>query len=180
MLPELMGGSVSVKNTLGEGSTFNFSILGRAAISEVTRKSTSLKTFNFSASLNLKILLAGDNKVNQMFISTLLDTLGHAVTIADNGLIALEMIQKDTYDLLLSDILMPVMDGIMLTAFIRKLEEAVSRIPIIGVIADAMSDHQKQYIAADMDEVSMKPINLSDLLDKIDKTIDENVHSRIA
>jgi hypothetical protein len=43
-----------------------------------------------------------------------------------------------------------------------------------------MSDHQKQYIAADMDEVSMKPINLSDLLDKIDKTIDENVHSRIA
>jgi two-component system sensor histidine kinase RpfC len=115
-----------------------------------------------------------------MFISTLLDTLGHAVTIADNGLIALEMIQKDTYDLLLSDILMPVMDGIMLTAFIRKLEEAVSRIPIIGVIADAMSDHQKQYIAADMDEVSMKPINLSDLLDKIDKTIDENVHSRIA
>ena len=53
-------------------------------------------------------------------------------------------------------------------------------IPIIGVTADAVSDHQKQYIAADMDEVSMKPINLSDLLDKIDKTIGENIHSRIA
>ena len=180
MLPELVGGSVGVKSTLGEGSTFYFSILGRAAISEVTRKSASLKTFNFSASLNLKILLAKDSKVNQMFISTLLGTLGHAVTISDNGLIALEMIQKDTYYLLLSDIRMHVIDGVMLTATIRKLEEAVSLIPIIGVIADAMSDHQKQYIAADMDEVYIKPINLSDLLDKIDKTIDENVHSRIA
>ena len=65
MLSELMGGSVGVKSKLGEGSTFYFSILGKAATSKVARKSVSLRTSDFSASRNLNILLGAvpDNTI---------------------------------------------------------------------------------------------------------------------
>lgn len=178
MLSELMGGEVGVKSRLGEGSTFYFSILSRVASEEVRSKSTFLRASDFIAKRKLKLLLAEDNQVNQMFISTLLETLGHSVDIAPNGLVALEMVQKGTYDLLLSDVRMPVMDGMVLAASIRELEGRISKIPIIGVTADAMTDHQKKYIAAGMDEVSMKPIDLSDLLWKIDNVLGEDVHVR--
>lgn len=179
MLSELMGGTVGLKSKEGEGSTFWFSIRGNVATSEVSRKFDSLAISDFTASRQLKLLLAEDNQVNQMFISTLLSTLGHSVDIAQNGHIALQMVQKGNYDVLLSDIRMPVMDGMVLATSIRELEGKVSNIPIIGVTADAMTDHQKQYIAAGMDEISMKPINLSDLLQKIDIVLNEVIHTRI-
>jgi|GEM_PF-2380641 len=179
MLSELMGGDVGVTSKEGEGSTFYFSILGKIATSEVSRNTVSPRASDFTARRKLKILLAEDNQVNQIFISTLLTTLGHWVDIAQNGQVALEMIQGETYDILLADIRMPIMDGLELTAAIRNLHSKVSKIPIIGVTADAMADHQKQYIATGMDEVSMKPIDLPDLLMKMDKVLGEIIHTRV-
>lgn len=177
MLTKLMDGEVGVESTPGKGSTFWFTVQGRTATSEVGLKTGSVLTSDYSAKRSLKLLLAEDNQVNQMFISTLLCGLGHQVSIAQNGQQALEMIQEEPFDLLLSDIRMPVMDGIILTATIRELESEVSRIPIIGVTADAVSEHQEQYIAAGMDEVSKKPIDLSELLEKINRVLGDQIHT---
>jgi PAS domain S-box-containing protein len=108
----------------------------------------------------LHILVAEDNNVNQTLASRLLEKFGHAVEIAENGLIAIEKWQATPFDLILMDVDMPQLNGYAATAKIRELEQQCNtRIPIIGLTANIMQGSREKCLAAGMDGYLSKPID---------------------
>ena len=128
----------------------------------------------------LNILLAEDNKVNQMVAKKILEKHGHSVTVVDNGRLAVETLEKECYDLVLMDIQMPVMGGIEATKIIRSAkcgtcntEKQPSNpcIPIIAVTAHSMKGDKKKFIEAGMNDYVSKPIKPVELFDVIDRMV---------
>jgi two-component system, sensor histidine kinase and response regulator len=120
----------------------------------------------------LHILLTEDNLVNQRLASRLLEKEGHRVTVADDGMKALEALQRHTFDLILMDVQMPVMDGMEATAAIRRAEEAEgSHIPIIAMTAHAMAGDRQRFLKAGMDGYVSKPIHARELVEAIDAVL---------
>ncbi len=114
----------------------------------------------------LRILVAEDTAFNQKFIIRLLGRRGHQVTIAENGLKAVEALKKDTFDLVLMDVQMPEMDGFEATAAIREMEKTGEQhIPIIAMTAHSMKGDREQCLQAGMDDYVSKPVS-SDALFK--------------
>lgn len=111
----------------------------------------------------IRILLAEDNIVNQKVAIAMLMRMGHVVTVANNGLEALNEVKTNAFDVVLMDIHMPQMDGLEALHKIRALEDPVSKIPVIALTANAMKGDREKYIAAGMDDYVAKPIN-TDLL----------------
>jgi CheY-like chemotaxis protein len=108
----------------------------------------------------LKILLAEDNIVNQVLAVKLLTRRGHTVTVANNGLEALAALERETFDLILMDVQMPVMGGFEATAAIRQREmETGARQRIIAMTAHAMTGDKERCVAAGMDGYLSKPID---------------------
>ena len=100
----------------------------------------------------LRILLTEDNAVNQRLASRLLEKRGHVVVVVDDGAGALKACKEDTFDLILMDVQMPVMDGMEATAAIRHSEQATGQhIPIIAMTAHAMAGDRKRFLSAGMD-----------------------------
>jgi len=121
------------------------------------------------------ILLAEDNLINQTLTIKLLETRGHRVTLASNGIEAVEAFKKGNFDLILMDIQMPGMDGFEATREIRKLEtgdpqqSSIHSIPIVAMTAHAMTGDREKCIDAGMDDYVSKPIKLEVLFSVIDK-----------
>lgn len=107
-----------------------------------------------------RILLVEDNIVNQKVAVLLLQQFGLDVVVAENGLLALQSVQKETYDVILMDCQMPEMDGFEATKAIRRYEALQNRYtPIIAVTALAMVGDQERCIAVGMDDYISKPID---------------------
>jgi len=105
-----------------------------------------------------KVLVVEDNEINQMVALGMLESLGYEVNTADNGLLALEALEDEVYDVILMDCQMPEMDGYEATRRIRTHENrAVASIPIIALTANAMSGDAEKCIAAGMDDYLSKP-----------------------
>ena len=118
----------------------------------------------------IRILLAEDNVVNQKVALAMLLRMGHDVTIANNGLEALEQVQKKDFDVVLMDIHMPEMDGLEALKNIRDLDGAVAQVPVIALTANAMKGDREKYLVAGMDGYVPKPIDtdlLSETLSKL-------------
>lgn len=116
----------------------------------------------------LNILLAEDNIVNQKLAVAILEKSGHRVNIVENGIKALEAIEKDEFDMVLMDVQMPEMDGFAATREIRKREQSSNQhIPIVAMTAHAMKGDRESCLEAGMDEYLSKPIRASDLEEKI-------------
>ncbi len=120
-------------------------------------------------SRRLKILVAEDTPFNQKFIQRLLDRWNHQTTIVADGRQALEALAKDTYDIVLMDVQMPVMDGYTTTREIRDLPSDVSRIPIIALTAHAIKGDRERCLESGMDEYVSKPIDSEKLFNAIEK-----------
>jgi two-component system sensor histidine kinase/response regulator len=113
----------------------------------------------------LDILLAEDNLVNQTLAVRLLEKEGHRVTVATNGSEAVLMSQNRSFDLVLMDVQMPVMDGFEATSLIRQREVlSGSHLPIVAMTAHAMKGDRERCLAAGMDGYVSKPIRTSELL----------------
>ncbi len=109
----------------------------------------------------LRILVAEDSAVHQTIAVRLLERLGHAVTVVGNGNEAVQALRRDVFDVLLTDVEMPEMDGLSTTRMIRECEDAVSgRLPIVGVTAN--HDHE-DCLNAGMDAYLPKPLKAKPL-----------------
>lgn len=110
--------------------------------------------------LNLYILLAEDNPVNQMVTGKLLEKLGCHYVVVSNGLECLDSLKNDQYDLILMDCLMPEMDGLETTRKIRASGGHCADIPIIALTAKAMAADEQACLDAGMNDYIDKPVNL--------------------
>jgi len=119
---------------------------------------------------SLNILLAEDNLINQKLAVSLIQKMGHKVSIAQNGRLALEAIERETFDIILMDVQMPEMDGLEATQAIRERESLVGRprIPIIAMTAYAMEGDRERCLEAGMDGYVSKPVNAQELFETIE------------
>jgi two-component system, sensor histidine kinase len=160
-----MGGEISVESTIGEGSTFRFTVRVTAAQPEPETASPSLSPPGdvSPASVGddfgpMRILVAEDNLTNQFVIRKLLEKLGFRPDIVENGVQAVAAVQKQAYDLILMDMMMPEMDGLAATRVIRALPGPVSGVYIIALTANATSQDEQACLAAGMNDFVTKPV----------------------
>ena len=165
---KLLGGKISVKSIPGKGSTFSIEMNTTPApeikLSESKENKEESLFFNdIVFNSGSKILLAEDNLTNQHVLKQQLELLGFTnLTFADNGEIALHKWKKNDFDLLMTDISMPLMDGYELCKMIRQ-EEQGRRTPIIAFSANVFSEDEKRSFASGMDDFIIKPAKLEDL-----------------
>ncbi len=124
--------------------------------------------------LNLKVLLAEDNIVNQKVANKMLQKLGCQVDLAINGKEVVEAIKVVPYDIVLMDCQMPEMDGFEATGKIRKIEPDDQHTPIIALTANAMQGDRERCIEAGMDDYIAKPLNYKQLAETITKWKNSN------
>lgn len=129
------------------------------------------KTIDTEVSFDSKILVAEDNRNNQMLIKLLLTNLGADVTIAENGKVALSEYKKGYFDLIFLDINMPVMDGLSALKEIRDFEKKakIDNIPIIALTANTIKGDREKYISEGMNDYLSKPIENQKLIKILSK-----------
>ncbi|MBD3219763.1 response regulator [bacterium] len=124
-----------------------------------------------------RVLLVEDNPVNQTFARLLLEKLGGRVWIADHGEMGLELVETHGFDAVLSDVQMPIMDGLSMTREIRRRETGTGRhLPIIGVTAHALQSDRDRCLEAGMDGYVSKPIKIAELVATLESLLPAEVH----
>ncbi|KAK7410192.1 hypothetical protein VNO78_00787 [Psophocarpus tetragonolobus] len=158
----------------------------------VTSSSTSEVT---KSTLKPKILLVEDNKINVMVTQSMMKQLGHSIDVVNNGVEAVRAVQHRTYDLILMDVCMPIMNGLQATKLIRTFEEtgnwdaarnagieqsvpdpdyeysvpSTKRIPIVAMTANALSESAEECFANGMDSFVSKPVTFQKLKECIEQ-----------
>jgi PAS domain S-box-containing protein len=167
-LVNLMGGTMTVESTVGVGSEFSFSLpmgIGSASASSQQAQTTQ----EVAPGSTLNVLLVEDNPVNQQVALRFLEKWGHRVTLASNGLEAVDRVAAGHFDVVLMDMQMPVMGGIEATQRIRAREAAndLPHLRIVAMTANAMQGDREACLAAGMDDYLAKPISANDLAAKL-------------
>ena len=150
-------GAIEVESEPGKGSIFRFTVRCEAGAAPDFAQSAPDEASAPSLS-PLRVLVAEDNRVNQMVIAALLAQRGHSFEIVGNGRLAVEAVSEAPYDLVLMDVQMPEMDGPTAARAIRALGGPVAKIPIVALTANAMIGQREEFLAAGMDDYVAKPI----------------------
>lgn len=170
-LVEAMQGTLSLESVVGEGTTFRI----RLSFERDQEEFVAPDAERFSAGAceseairhepqGLRLLVAEDNPINQYYVRHLLEAAGHRVALAHNGQQAVELFQKESFDLILMDVQMPVMDGFQAVAAIRELEKSVGRhTPIVALTAHAGRDYELRCREHGFDEYVAKPFRAQTL-----------------
>lgn len=168
---ECMKGKIWAESNEGSGSTFHFTACIPQAVNVASCEAGAGKIQEaFHATRALKILLAEDIPENAELVSIRLEAVGHQLDVAVNGLETVEKFSKGSYDLILMDVQMPVMDGLEATRKIRKIEvERGDHIPIISLSASALAKDKVHCVEAGMDGFVSKPIDFDELFSEIAK-----------
>jgi CheY-like chemotaxis protein len=183
---ELMGGEITCQSTPNLGSEFSFSVpfdiaksgkSSDASIPSPTKKTLAQRLAEAAESLeNVRVLLVEDTPLNQQVASEFLRNAKLEVTVADNGQEALDLLEHKTFDIILMDIQMPVMDGLEATKMIRENPKFL-HLPIIAMSAGVTFDEQEKCQAVGMSDFIAKPINPVQMLEKI--TENRNIHDQV-
>lgn len=175
-LVDLQQGKMEVESKVGKGSTFSFTIPYK--IADETELQAQL---NLMAGVNshqilkqLRILLVEDNEFNQIVaidtLKLLIEDL--KIDVAENGQIAIDLLQKNSYDIVLMDVSMPIMNGYETTLHIRqKLTEPLSKIPIMAMTASATTAEIERCFEVGMNEYIAKPFLEEELLQKLTQVL---------
>jgi PAS domain S-box-containing protein len=170
-LAQMMGGSLSVDSAPGEGTVICLALPLRTPVDpeESAQVSSPLK----KSPPGLRILLAEDDEVNLWSGRKMLEKLGHTVTAVMNGREALEILERQEFDLIFMDIQMPVLDGVEAARIIRKSRAlgTKSKIPIIAMTAYAMAGDRETFLAAGMTDYLAKPVSKESMIQVIEKTM---------
>ncbi|MBA3663076.1 MAG: PAS domain S-box protein [Bacteroidetes bacterium] len=154
-LIEPQGGTINVTSKIDVGSTFSFTL---SFLKTKAKAESDVELIERDEEIkNLKVLVVEDMPLNQLLMKTVLDDFGFEPDMAYNGKIAIEKMQKNTYDIILMDLQMPEMNGFEATEYIRKVMK--SEIPIIALTADVTTVDLAKCKAVGMNDYIAKPID---------------------
>ncbi|NOX82886.1 MAG: response regulator [Alphaproteobacteria bacterium] len=166
-LAGLMNGAVHYDSELGKGTTFYLTLPIDVAAPAAESAEAGDKTTTVTLA-GRRVLIVEDNIVNRMVAEKLLSSLGVITQSAEHGGVCLEIIKQQTFDAILMDKHMPVMDGVEATAKIRAMAGPVGATPIVACTADAMGGEREALLGAGFDEFIPKPISADNLRDALE------------
>ncbi len=170
-LLELMGSKLEVESIYNEGSDFHFTvsqgISGEGTIGEIdlnTSESDAFESYKpaFTAP-DASILVVDDTPLNLAVIRGLLRSTKVSIDTGESGLVALEKVKKNRYDLILLDHMMPEMDGIETLEQLRKMDHMCKGVPVVVLTANAIAGAKENYIKHGFDDYLSKPVSGKDL-----------------
>lgn len=163
----LMGGAIEVDSKLGKGSAFRFTITAPEVLTPSPERIEALAAPDKS----LRVLVAEDNAAMQQILRALLEAGGHQITVASDGRSAVAMAASQTFDVILMDVMMPMMDGPTAAQRIRELGGRAGGIPIIALTANALVGDRDRYLAAGMTDYLSKPIDAEALFAALGRVV---------
>jgi signal transduction histidine kinase/ActR/RegA family two-component response regulator len=170
-LAVVMGGDIVVRSVPGQGSTFSFTFIGRRAVLEPVASSPPHAAGNGPLQSRpdhlLRVLLVDDNAINRQVVRLFLAPLGCEIEDARDGQECLDALTQRTFDLVLLDIHMPVMDGPEAIRRIRSSSFKWRSVPVIALTADAMQGDKQRFLEMGMSDYVSKPIDQRVLLTKV-------------
>lgn len=166
-LVELHGSHINVSSTLGKGTQFNFSIEFTYTAEPVHKpKLTAIQKMQEADLAGMRVLVVDDNKMNIIIASRFLNKWNVTINEASNGMMAIQMVQNNFYDLVIMDLQMPVMDGFEATKIIK---ESYPELPVIALTADAMPETYAKARNYGMNDYLTKPFMPEILFEKVSK-----------
>jgi hypothetical protein len=169
-----MNSKIHLESELGQGSKFWFDIPFTIAedSKEKLKEAKTNQIVDYKALENVKVLIVEDNKINQMITKKILEKNKMICDVADNGEDAIEMVKKNTYNLILMDIHMPGISGIVAT---QKIREFNKNIPILALTAVTIEDNLDEFYRAGFNEIIPKPFKPEEFFEKIYRALFKKV-----
>ena len=159
-LARMMGGDIEVQSRVGVGTVFTV----RLQLPETRAPAEDHVPSGLgSLTRKLRVLVAEDHPINLKYMNILLDKMGHEATFCENGQEALELLARHSFDVVLLDYHMPVLDGLATTEAIRALDGPAADIKVILVTADVVNDTRKRALEVGVNEFTSKPLQSDDL-----------------
>ncbi|HLO90459.1 MAG TPA: ATP-binding protein [Lentimicrobium sp.] len=167
-LARLQGGEITVNSEEGKGSVFKLSLPFNLPADILIQNEIHLSNIDVQKLEGKKVLIADDDEFNTLLAKIIAEHFMIQIQIANNGLIAKELIQEEEFDLILTDLQMPGISGMELIKSIRENPlPRISNIPVIAFTANKLDRYDKHLIASGFNEVLQKPFDQDELLERI-------------